>query len=250
MENNQLHLYTALKELDADRAFLSLFTPMSVRAAIQTLDLWNAEISRIREEVREPHMGMIRLQWWRDEICRICEGGRSVVHPVLAFLSDIIPAYGLSFKDFDRILSARELEFLGRSPEDAEELLSYIDGTQGGLMNIKEKILQTVQGERQDLTRLYSLTGLVRAVPFHGSFGYVMMPKLNISDIKPHSCQLLDVVRGLLDFQIPSKAGDKYSRAIWALSSLYLERIKDAGYDPFHIRPVPFKELRIWMNSF
>ena len=104
MENNQLHLYTTLKELDADRAFLSLFAPTSVRAAIQTLDLWNAEISRIREEVREPHMGMIRLQWWQDEIRRICEGGRSDVHPVLTLLSDVIPEHQLAYADFDTIL--------------------------------------------------------------------------------------------------------------------------------------------------
>ncbi len=247
MENNQLHLYTTLKELDADRAFLSLFTPTAVRSVIQTLDLWNAEISRIREEVREPHMGMIRLQWWRDEIRRICEGGRSDVHPVLTLLSGVIPEYHLAYADFDTILSARELEFLGRSPENIEELLSYVDGAQGTMTKMKCDILGCAQNGNA-LARFYSLVGLVRAVPFHGSFGHVMMPSLNMSDIQPHSEKLQKVVRELCNIKIPEKSGAKYFRAMRSLALLYLKSIERAEYDPFHVLPVPFKELRVWVG--
>lgn len=250
MENNQLHLYATLKELDADRAFLSLFAPTSVRASIQILDLWNAEISRIREEVREPHMGMIRLQWWRDEIRRICEGGRSDVHPVLALLSDLIPAHGLTFEDFDGILSAREVEFLGRPPEFFDDLLSYVDGAQGTLMKMKGDILQCAQNDSPDLARFYSLVGLVRAVPFHGSFGHVMMPNMNMSDITPHSEKLQKVVRQISGVHLPEKTGLKYFKATRCLAMLYLNQIKVAEYDPFHVRPVPFKELRVWIGTF
>ena len=101
MENNQPLIYSQLKAVDPDRALLSLFAPAEARFAIQVIDLWNAEVARIRDEVREPHMGLIRLQWWRDEVRRICDGGRSAAHPVLAMLSDVISSYGLKFDVFD-----------------------------------------------------------------------------------------------------------------------------------------------------
>ncbi len=249
MENNQPHIFYQIKELDPDRAFLSLFAPDNVRMAVQVLDLWNAEISRIREEVHEPHMGLIRLQWWRDEIKRICGGGRSDNHPVLSLLSDIIPANGFSFGEFDKILRAREMEYEGQAPENIEELLSYIDGTHGELMKMKGMLLGSSHSYLE-IARTYSLVGLVRAVPFHASIGHMMMPQLNISDIQPHSQKLGNVVRSICSIVSPKKADHKYMKATAAMAGLYSKEIERAGFDPFHIRSVPFKELRVWLKAF
>lgn len=253
--NYQPSTFENLKFLDPDRAFLSLFVPVGQRQAVQILDLWNGEISRIREEVRELHMGLIRLQWWRDEIRRICKGGWSDAHPVLSLLSDVIPDYQLAFDDFDKILSARELEYMGRAPESFDELLSYIDGTQGTLMKMKAGILHGVQNDGDELSRFYSLVGLVRAIPFQASFGHVMMPNLNLSDIKPYSEKLRKYIENLFS-ELPHRTlsrGErafKYFSAMQALAQLYLKSIERAAYDPFHIRPVAFKELRVWLKAF
>ncbi len=250
MENNQPHIFYQLRELDPDRAFLSLFVPASFRKSVQILDLWNAEISRIREEVRDPHMGLIRLQWWREEILRIYDKGRSDNHPVLSLLSEVIPAHGLAFDDFDRMLHARELEFEGRAPESFDELFSYIDGTHGVLMKMKGLILDRAPEDSQNVARFYSLIGLVRSVPFHGSLGHVMMPQINVSDVKPHSKLLINVVGEVCSVEKPDHLQTRYLRAVQALTQLHLKQIKRAGFDPFHIQPVPFKEFQVWIKAF
>lgn len=236
MENNQPHLFAELKDADADRAFLSLFSPVKERLAIQVIDLWNAEIARIRDEVREPHMGIIRLQWWRDEIKRICGGGRSVAHPVLVLLSDIIPTCGLPFELFDGALQGREFEFEDRAAVSVEELAAYAQSIHQPVLELKSKIFG-YGGEVGDLARDYALIGIIRSVPFQAQQGRKFIPTSK------------DAVREICGLVSLQKVPHKYFKATSALAQLYLKQIETAGYDPFAIRPVPFKEFRVWFKS-
>ncbi|HOO51163.1 MAG TPA: hypothetical protein PLK94_07760, partial [Alphaproteobacteria bacterium] len=163
--------------------------------------------------------------------------------------------------------SARELEYMGRAPESFDELLSYIDGTQGTLMEMKGGIIscanfssispppQSSPLKGEDYVVFYSLVGLVRAIPFHASFGHVMMPNLNASDIKPHSERLRKCIGNLFS-ELPhptlsrGERAFKYFSAMQALAQLYLKSIERAAFDPFHILPVAFKELRVWLTAF
>ncbi|HPQ50798.1 MAG TPA: squalene/phytoene synthase family protein [Alphaproteobacteria bacterium] len=252
MKNNQPDLFEDLRNADADRALLSYFAPLAVRENIQVLDLWNAEIARIRDDVREPHMGLIRLQWWRDEISRICDGGRSDIHPVLRLLSEVISKYDLPFSGFDRVLRGREFEFENRSAVSWDELLAYIDETHGVLMVMKCRILDCPNDRVSELSRLYSVVGLVRSLPYFAQNGRVIFPELDLKDVRPHAENLIDLVRTVCcNVDVPyDRLLCRYLRATRILAELYLKQIEKAGYDPFHIQPVPFKEFRLWFKSF
>src|SRR6202167_4970853 len=59
-------LGNALRAADPDRYFASLFAPAALRPHLFALYTFNHEVARIAETVREPMLGAIRLEWWRE----------------------------------------------------------------------------------------------------------------------------------------------------------------------------------------
>src|SRR5271165_63811 len=59
-------LGNALRAADPDRYFASLFAPAQLRPHLFALYAFNHEVARIAETVREPMLGAIRLEWWRE----------------------------------------------------------------------------------------------------------------------------------------------------------------------------------------
>ena len=62
------------RKADPDRAIAALFAPPDTRDDLFALFAFNAELARIADQVTEPGLGAIRLQWWREGIER--GGGR------------------------------------------------------------------------------------------------------------------------------------------------------------------------------
>lgn len=58
----------AARELDYDRYLAALLAPRPARGRLLALAAFHGEIARIPASVREPAMGAIRLQWWRDQL--------------------------------------------------------------------------------------------------------------------------------------------------------------------------------------
>lgn len=247
MQNNQPSLFNELKTVDPDRALLSLFAPETMRSAIQVLGLWNAGIASIRDEVREPHMALIRLQWWRDEIEKIYQGVDKFPHPFLNNLSLVIHAHDLPFESFDRILRGREYEFDFREKTEWDDVQTYIDNTHGVLCELKAKILGLDHQNILPPARAYSLTGLARALPFHASQNLVLLPDLSLGDIRPQSDRVKHVVReALARSDKAAEIDHKYFRTMKTLTDLYARKMMKAHCDPFAFQPVPFKEIRLW----
>src|SRR3954465_11423378 len=63
-----------VRERDPDRYFSALFAPAEKRPLLFALYAFNHELARIGETVREPMMGEIRLQWWRETVESAREG--------------------------------------------------------------------------------------------------------------------------------------------------------------------------------
>ena len=72
-------LAATLRQHDRDRYLTTLFAPSDRRGALIALYSFNFEVAKTREVVREPLLGRIRLQWWRDAIDEIYCNGRSAV---------------------------------------------------------------------------------------------------------------------------------------------------------------------------
>lgn len=248
-----------LRQVDPDRAFLSLFAPDACRAAVQVIDLWNAELARVVDDAgsltegARPMGALFRLQWWRDELDKVCRGQGGADHPLLLRLAPIIAAHHLPFELFDAVLQGRcmDLDLNGQAPSD---LIAYADATHGAVMRIKARLLSLAEAEAQvlsDLSVRYAVVGLIRSLTFHAGQGRVVLPGLSVTDIFPGSEVLRSVVsKACAAVSRPEGASSvRYLRAMEAFTELHLRAIARAGYDPFRLAPVPFMELRVWMRS-
>ena len=108
------HCEELVRVADQDRFLASLFAPAEHRGALFALYAFNVEVSRVREAVREPLAGEIRLQWWRDVLAG--EGrGEVAANPVAAALAATIARYRLPVER----LAARDRGAPARSPRRA-----------------------------------------------------------------------------------------------------------------------------------
>ncbi len=87
MPEPALDLLTEARRLDPDRSLAMAFAATGDRPILLSLVLFNAELARIPEIVREPMAGMIRYQWWRDAVADAAGGRSPDRHPVLPGLS-------------------------------------------------------------------------------------------------------------------------------------------------------------------
>ncbi|MDH4982847.1 squalene/phytoene synthase family protein [Hyphomicrobium sp. D-2] len=82
--------------LDYDRYLAALLAPVSARHNLITLAAFHGEIARIPQQVREPTMAEIRLQWWRDVLDEIAT---EVTAPVRAESGEDEAAIGMPLAD-------------------------------------------------------------------------------------------------------------------------------------------------------
>ena len=66
MQDAFAHCEGLVRAADKDRFLTTLFAPAEHRNALIALYAFNLDIARVREVVREPVAGEIRLQWWSD----------------------------------------------------------------------------------------------------------------------------------------------------------------------------------------
>lgn len=244
------------KTHDPDRYLLSLFiSSAKERAAFATLDQFNFELAHLRETVSTSPLGYIRLQWWRDELSKLCSGMICAHHPIIDALGGF-PKSALVFDSFDRILDARAMEFDEMAFSTRDDVLSYLDGCQGQLLIIKNSVLGSHESEDRliALARYYGIAGLIRSLPYYAKAGRRILPNLFPDDVAPHREGMIAAVKALCTEGRALRPDDRFTHRYWratrALADAYYNAIEKAGYDPFHLQPVPFKELRIWLKSF
>lgn len=125
----------AVRRQDPDRFLSALFAPAAQRSALLALYALNLELARVRTLVREPMMGFIRLQWWR-EVLEDCARGAPRDHPVAQALATTLARTPLPPASLERLIAAREKELEEPSPTDREAVLAQIDDTAGALFRL------------------------------------------------------------------------------------------------------------------
>src|SRR5437879_317902 len=108
------HCETLVRTGDKERFLSALFAPAERRGALFALYAFNLEIARIREVVRNPLAGEIRLEWWR-EVLRGEDRGGVGGNPIAAALRATILEHGLPEEWLTAILHARSFD-LGEGP--------------------------------------------------------------------------------------------------------------------------------------
>ena len=241
-----------VRRVDPDRYFSALFAPAPARRQLLTLYAFNHEIARVAETVRQPMMGEIRLQWWRETL-ESARSGRPRDHALARGLSELFTAHPLPPDLFDAILDARAFDATPDLFASWSEVENYCDQTSGNLMRLAAHILGG-DNAQDDLAReagtAYAIAGLIRSLQFHAARHKVYLPQdlLGAVGLLPDQimagkfdakvkaaiaqtvlkadehyrvARLLKVPRNLLPAFLPS-----------ALVPVYLRRAKRRSFDP------------------
>lgn len=216
-----------VKTQDPDRFLMTLYFPMETRAHLWALYAFNYEIARTREVVSDTHIGLIRLQWWRDALAAFYEKNEVAHNIVMQALAEAIWRFDLPREVFDHLIYAREFDLEDRPPGGLEGLCNYADYTHTPLLRLG--VIAT-EGDADHpalhpVSMAYALTGLIRSVPHFRAQGRTMVPSgVGIADIRERAEELLR--------QAPPDGEGRLIRLHRMVSQQYLRKIKMLKDDP------------------
>jgi 15-cis-phytoene synthase len=172
------HCQALVRAADKDRYLATLFAPAEHRSALFALYAFNLEIARVREVVRDPLAGEIRLQWWSDVLHGV-DRGEVEAHPVASALRAAIARYRLPVERLAALIAARRFDLYDEPMATLLELESYARGASADLIALAANILD---GGRvpDELIRhaglAHAMAGLLSAFPVHAARGQLFMP--------------------------------------------------------------------------
>jgi 15-cis-phytoene synthase len=176
---------TIARDGDLDRYVSALFAPRACREHLFALYAFNVELARIGEQVSEPQLGEIRLQWWRDALDRAC-AGETTGQPVADALGLAVRQCDLSRQSLTDLIDARRFDVSVKIMPNTAALDDYLAKTAGALFKLASEVGMT-GGRTAELGALgeavraagiaYGLTGLMRALPVHARRGRVDIPE-------------------------------------------------------------------------
>ncbi len=253
-------LASDLKKSDPDRYLLSLFAPAAVRPALWVLFLFNHELVRNRSMVSETRLGLIRLQWWRDELTKIYDGGAGGQIPILSTLAPLIHNGTLPFEYFEALLYAREFDLEDVAPANFEGLKNYCDFTTTPLSRLALKIVgeSANDDEIRQISTNFGLFEAIRNVPLLLSQGRCLLPQDMLNEKNLTSKKIIDFnykteiveILQLMHAKIESyrKPDSAYLSRMQRMTFIYLDRFEKNGMNvfmPIMQTPPPFLALRM-----
>jgi 15-cis-phytoene synthase len=176
---------TIARDGDPDRYAAALFARRSSRRHLLALYAFNVELARVGELVREPQLGEIRLQWWRDALACAC-AGEARGQPVADALALAVRECDLSRQSLSDLIEARRFDVSVKIMPDTVALDDYLGETAGALFRLASEVISSSGGRAEGVRAMepatraagiaYGLTGLMRALPVHAALGRVDVP--------------------------------------------------------------------------
>lgn len=170
-----------VRDADRDRYLTALYAPQDKRDALLALYAFNAEIAGIRDRIREPMPGEIRLQWWCDVIAAGTQEA-AAGHPVAEALVSAMSAHRLPVAAFDNFLEARIFDLYDDPMPSRTDLEGYCGETASAIVQLAALVLDPVAAPRcAELSGhagcALAITGLLRLLPLHRSRGQCYVPQ-------------------------------------------------------------------------
>ncbi|MEA2836061.1 MAG: 15-cis-phytoene synthase [Bradyrhizobium sp.] len=149
---------------DFERYASTLFVSPDKRRALLALYAFNAEISRVREQVSQPLPGEIRLQWWTDLLAGSGHGGVEG-NPVAAELLLAIRTYGLPVEPMSRLIHEHQFDLYNDPMPSMAALEAYVHDTSSALFALGADIMGRKSEATDHLARHAGLAqGLARVI--------------------------------------------------------------------------------------
>ena len=243
-----------VRRLDHDRWLCILLAPEKAQRDLLALTAFNLEIARIREVIREPHMGLIRLQWWRDAVDE-AQAGRPREHPVCLELRRLLATGSIGAAALVALIDGREKDIDDTPCADLADLTAYADATSGALAAMSARLC----GAQDDASiaaasaigRGWALTGILRAASFHAGARRCYLPTQALLRAgvsleswfagrpEPASRAVVADIAAAATTTLAAVARRDLPRAAFAVGGLrilaraHLDRIAAAGHDVF-----------------
>jgi phytoene synthase len=256
-----------VREADKDRFIADLFAAEERRPHLFALHAFNVEIARVRELVREPMAGEIRLQWWYDALGG--EGrGEVQANPVAAALLKTIAHCDLPTARLRQAIEAHRNDLYREPIATLDEFANYARATAGTMFVLSAKALDpvfaVVEAAAAAAGEAYAMAGILRSLPRHASQGHIFLPgeildrnKVDRSDIlagrssdglRAAIAELTAWARDrLVDFGRVAQPASLWPAFLpVALTGQDLARIAQAG-DPFTARPIARWRRQWWL---
>ncbi|MFZ2029950.1 MAG: squalene/phytoene synthase family protein [Vitreimonas sp.] len=170
-----------VRRVDEDRWLASRFAPADVRARLVAIYALNNEIARTADVVTQAAIGDIRLQWWRDALAEVFDGGPVRAHPVLAAIAQTHRETPLPRSALEALIDARGRDLDGAAFATFAEIDAYLEGTAGNLLRT------ALAACRADIdasvvnasARAWGYAGLLRAASHWRAKGRSVLPQEN-----------------------------------------------------------------------
>ena len=147
---------------DPDRFAAVMAAPTAARARLFPLYAFNLEVARAPWVSKEPMIGEMRLQWWRDVVAEPAPRAHEVAGPFHALIQEA----ALPLAVIDRLIEARIHDVYGEPFADGAAFDAYLDDTAGGLMWLAAKACGgTDEPAARALGWAMGLANFLRAVP-------------------------------------------------------------------------------------
>lgn len=170
----------ALRETDRDRYLACLLSPADRQPALAALYAFSAELARVRELVREPLPGEIRLQYWRDLLSGQTRGDTQA-NPLATGLMRAVQDYRLPLKPLLDMIDARVGDLYDDpiGPRNAFE--GYAGETASALIQLASLVLDgkaavTCADMAGHAGVAQCVAGLLMLMPQHRSRGQLYIP--------------------------------------------------------------------------
>jgi 15-cis-phytoene synthase len=166
-----------VRRADPDRYLAALFAPAAKRPLLFALYAFNIEIARVADTVREPMLGEIRLEWWRETILG-ARAGKPRAQDTARALAGLFASADLPLAPFEAMIAARSFDSSSGVFADRAALEDYCDATSGNLMRLAARILGAPDdGLARTAGTAYAIAGILRSVPHHAARHKTFLPQ-------------------------------------------------------------------------
>ncbi|XP_033626407.1 NADH dehydrogenase (ubiquinone) complex I, assembly factor 6-like isoform X1 [Asterias rubens] len=273
--NNSQYCIDLVRKNDYESFLCTLLLPQAARSSVFALRGFNVETATVNDTVTEQHIGLMRMQFWKDVITKIYQGSPPH-HPVAMELYRAVHKHNLSKRWLLRIVEAREQSLNARTFQSVEDVENYAENTASSLLYLTLEALgvKDVNADHaaSHIGKAHGIVTLLRATPYNISRQQVMLPmdltiKHNISheailrrsteqpmkdviyDIASAAHVHLEKARSFKS-NVPKEALPAY--LLTAATEAFLRRIQKINFDIFHkhcLKKEPLMPLLLWLQN-
>lgn len=174
---------------EPERYIAATVSPAHARPALVALAAFAADLRRIPTVVKEPMMGEVRLQWWRDTI-ETFDAETSTGHPIADALGDAVRRHALPPLSLIAMTEARAFDLYDDQMPDETALAGYLAKTEAIPFSLAQHILGAATPSIDTITRageMFGKTRLLAELPHALSRGRLPLPSemLKKSGVEP-----------------------------------------------------------------